>query len=66
MSTTQELYTVLINEEMQYSVWPLKLAIPSGWDKRPVEGSLDICNEYINANWTDMRPKTLQHAMASH
>lgn len=64
MSNETEKYTVLINDEMQYSTWSVKFSPPAGWRKIDIEGPLELCNAYINEHWTDMRPKSLQESMS--
>lgn len=56
-------YHVLINDEGQHSLWPAFIEVPDGW--RIVHRS-DIraaCIEFVNKNWTDMRPNSLIAAM---
>jgi MbtH protein len=58
-------FFVLVNDEDQHSLWPAFAEIPAGW--RVVFGA-DIrrsCLDYIEQNWTDMRPKSLRVAMAA-
>ncbi|MFJ4783895.1 MbtH family protein [Streptomyces sp. NPDC088794] len=52
-------YSVLVNDEEQHSLWPEFVAVPAGW--RPVHGPAgrQECLDFIEANWTDMRPKSL-------
>jgi MbtH protein len=56
-------YLVLVNEEEQYSLWPSFVEIPSGWTVTGPKGKRSICLEWIDNNWTDMRPKSLILAM---
>ncbi len=51
-------YEVLVNGEGQHSLWPTWIDVPVGWSVVH-SGSRDRCLEYINQNWTDMRPKSL-------
>lgn len=53
-------YKVLINEEGQHSLWPAFLNIPEGWSSIYGEESRKNCLEFINANWTDLQPKSLK------
>jgi MbtH protein len=57
------IYTVVVNHEEQYSIWPSHRAIPRGW--RPVgkEGRKAECLQYIDQVWTDMRPLSLRRKM---
>lgn len=58
-------YKVVINHEEQYSIWPAHRENPLGWkDVGPV-GTKDECLQYIEKNWTDMRPLSLRRAMES-
>lgn len=58
-----EVFRVLVNEEEQYSLWPAAKEVPAGW--RAVHGPADreSCLAYVEAHWTDMRPKSLREAM---
>jgi MbtH protein len=55
---------VLINDEEQYSLWPMRRAIPSGWRAVGFEGSKEECVRYVDSAWTDMRPLSLRLEMA--
>jgi MbtH protein len=54
---------VLVNEEGQYSIWPEFVEVPMGWLKVKGPEERKVCLEYIEANWTDMRPKSLHGAV---
>ena len=54
------LYTVVINHEAQYSIWPAGQTIPNGWRSVGQPGSKEACLVYINQAWTDMRPLSLR------
>jgi MbtH protein len=56
-------YRVLINDEEQYSLWPGSADIPAGWSAVGETGSRQACLDYIEAHWTDMRPRSLREAM---
>jgi MbtH protein len=56
-------YLVLVNDEGQYSLWPAFVEVPGGWAVVVQETSRQACLDYINENWTDMRPKSLVRAM---
>jgi len=58
-------YVVLINDEGQYSLWPVSIAVPAGWKVVLEAGTRQACLEYVNKNWTDMRPKSLVNAMSN-
>jgi MbtH protein len=52
-------YRVLVNHEGQYSLWPANQPTPEGWTVVHDTDSRSNCLEYIEENWTDMRPKSL-------
>ena len=57
-------YTVLVNAEEQYSLWPQDLAIPAGWRAAGKVGTKQECLDYVRSVWTDMRPLSLRRAMS--
>lgn len=52
-------YLVLTNDEGQYSLWPATIQVPAGWKIIHEPAGRQICLDYVNNNWTDMRPKSL-------
>ncbi|GAA1921548.1 mycobactin NRPS accessory protein MbtH [Streptomyces sodiiphilus] len=56
-------YRVLVNKENQHSLWPEFAEIPQGWETAHGPDSRVACLEYIENNWTDMRPRSLAVAM---
>lgn len=56
----EQMYTVVVNHEEQYSIWPADQAVPVGWQVVGEEGSKEACLAYINQVWTDMRPLSLR------
>ena len=54
---------VLINEEGQHSLWPAFKEVPPGWTIAHKSDTRAACLEFINQNWTDMRPKSLIERM---
>lgn len=57
-------YSVLKNEEGQYSLWPSFAHVPDGWNVVYGQESRDACLDYINSNWSDLRPTSLYGAEA--
>jgi MbtH protein len=57
-------YTVLVNEEEQYSLWLADLPVPGGWRAVGKVGTKQECLDYVRAVWTDLRPLSLRKAMA--
>jgi MbtH protein len=56
-------FLVLVNHENQHSLWPATIKVPAGWSVVYGEGSRSACLEYIETNWTDLRPASLIEAM---
>jgi MbtH protein len=56
-------YLVLVNEEGQYSLWPVFADVPGGWEVVFGEAARQECLDFIERSWTDMRPKSLIRAM---
>lgn len=52
-------YVVLTNEEGQHSLWPTFAGVPAGWNVVHGEDSRQACLDYVEENWTDMRPLSL-------
>jgi len=57
-------FHVLVNEEEQYSLWPSFVQIPNGWTSAFGPSERQACLDYVDQNWTDMRPLSLRRAMA--
>ena len=56
-------YEVVVNQEEQYSIWPVGREIPGGWKKVGRSGTRDECLESVKELWTDMRPLSLRRQM---
>ncbi|MFE3380609.1 MbtH family protein [Streptomyces anulatus] len=56
-------FYVLVNEENQHSLWPAFAAVPAGWRVAFGDDSRQACVDFVEANWVDMRPKSLVEAM---
>ena len=54
---------VVVNDEEQYSIWPIHREIPLGWRDAGKSGTKAECLEYIQEVWTDMRPLSLRRKM---
>ena len=65
--TAPEQWTVLVNFEEQYGLYPVGKKVPEGW--RPADpdftGTEDACQAYVDEAWTDMRPASLRRTMAA-
>ncbi|MFJ1598770.1 MbtH family protein [Streptomyces sp. NPDC088261] len=61
---TEETYSVVVNDEEQYSVWPARRPLPAGWTAVPLDGggsgTKERCLEHIERVWRDTRPRGLR------
>jgi MbtH protein len=53
---------VVVNDEEQYSVWPLDQQIPEGWADAGYQGVKSDCLAFIETVWLDIRPLSVRHA----
>ncbi|WP_316043517.1 MbtH family protein [Actinomadura sp. CNU-125] len=63
-------FLVLANDEGQHSLWPTGVTPeagvpPAGWHLVHGPGTRVACLEYVRANWTDIRPRSLAARMAA-
>lgn len=58
-------FKVLVNHELQYSLWPDGKAVPAGWRETGQRGNKAQCLAYVEREWVDMRPLSLRQAMSS-
>ncbi|OXM69367.1 MbtH family protein [Amycolatopsis vastitatis] len=56
-------YLVLVNAENQHSLWPEFADVPAGWTAAFGPAPRQSCLDHVEANWTDMRPKSLADTM---
>ncbi|WP_338674449.1 MbtH family protein [Streptomyces sp. SCSIO 30461] len=56
-------YLVLVNDENQHSLWPDFVDVPAGWRSVHGPAARQACLDYVEAHWTDMRPRSLAEAM---
>ncbi len=61
----ERLYKVVVNQEEQYSIWPLEKTCPLGWREAGKDGTKTACLAYIKEVWTDLRPLSLRKVMES-
>ncbi len=55
-------FVVLLNGEGQHSLWPAGKAAPDGWSVAHPPASKAECLAFVEAEWTDMRPASLDPA----
>lgn len=63
-NTIDREWTVVVNDEEQYSIWQVDEPCPDGWTEVGVRGTEAECLAHIERVWTDMRPASLRRAMA--
>ncbi len=56
-------FLVLVNDEGQHSLWPSFADVPAGWEVVFGTESRAACLEYVEKNWTDLRPRSLVESM---
>jgi len=62
---TDGTFLVLVNDEGQHSLWPSFAEVPAGWTVAKTADTRQACLDYVEQNWTDMRPKSLIAAMSA-
>jgi MbtH protein len=56
-------YRAVVNDEEQYSIWPVDRDLPAGWSDAGRSGTKRQCLDYIKETWTDLRPLSLRRSM---
>ena len=51
-------FVVLVNHEDQHSLWLAGQPVPAGWSQVHGPGDRQSCLDYVEANWTDIRPRS--------
>lgn len=59
-AVNEERFLVVVNDELQYSIWPLGRDMPAGWRGDGFQGSRGECLAHIAKVWTDMRPLSVR------
>lgn len=49
-------FSVVTNQDLQYSIWPAKTDLPPGWTREGFVGSRSSCLAYLERTWHDIRP----------
>ena len=65
MTESAATHKVVVNDEEQYSIWPLDRENALGWHDAGKEGTEEECLAYVEEVWTDMRPKSLREKMGT-
>ncbi|MBW0092495.1 MbtH family protein [Pseudonocardia sp. KRD-184] len=56
-------FHALVNDEGQYSLWPVFVPVPEGWSVELGPATRQECLDHIETHWTDLRPRSLVAAM---
>jgi len=57
---TAEDYRVVMNDEGQYSIWPVGRENAPGWRDAGFTGGKGECLAHIQEVWTDLRPRSVR------
>lgn len=60
---TEPDYDVVVNDEEQYSIWPVDRDLPAGWQQVGVRGAKEDCLAHIREVWTDITPLSVRKAL---
>ncbi len=66
LTAGQERFSVVVNDEEQYSIWPAHKEPPAGWRAVGFEGIREVALAYIEGAWTDMRPLSVRRRLAEN
>ncbi|MGQ4389698.1 MbtH family protein [Streptomyces sp. SAS_270] len=58
MSSADERYVVVVNDEEQYSIWFAERRLPAGWATVGRTGTKQECLAHIEEVWTDLTPRS--------
>ncbi|ADJ47971.1 MbtH protein [Amycolatopsis mediterranei S699] len=61
--TGEQTFVVVLNDELQYSIWRADADVPAGWRAEGTSGTKEECLAHIDRVWTDMRPLSLRQRM---
>lgn len=58
-------FHVLVNDEGQHSLWPSFSPVPPGWTPALSDVDRQTALDYVEREWTDLRPRSLREASAT-
>lgn len=56
MGSDKTIFTVIIGQENEFTIWPQDKEIPVGWKSVGQSGTKEECMDYIQEVWTDPLP----------
>lgn len=59
-AAAQPLWRVVVNDEEQFSLWPLARELPEGWRDEGTHGTREQCLARVERVWTDQRPRSVR------
>jgi MbtH protein len=62
MSSAEDQYLVVVNDEEQYSIWFAGRQVPAGWTPAGRTGTKQECLGHIDEVWTDLTPRSARVA----
>jgi amino acid adenylation domain-containing protein/thioester reductase-like protein len=62
-NTTQDAFTVVVNDAGQFSLWPASADLPDGWRRRSDAMSRSACLDTITGAWQDITPARVRAAV---
>jgi MbtH protein len=57
-------YAVVLNDEEQYSIWPVGRPLPLGWREEGMRGPKQDCLAHVEEVWTDITPRSVREWLA--
>ncbi|MGC4088035.1 MAG: MbtH family protein [Polyangiaceae bacterium] len=66
MDDEKTVFSVVSNDEEQYSIWPVHRELPPGWRSTGVAGTKAECLSHIDEHWKDLRPRSLREHLAAN
>jgi uncharacterized protein YbdZ (MbtH family) len=63
-TAVEQRFTVVVNDEEQYSIWEVGRPVPAGWNEVGVAGTKQECLDHIEQAWTDLRPRSVREHLA--
>lgn len=56
-------WSVLVNDEEQYSLWPSQKPVPAGWRDVVLNASKQECLDYVAKEWKDITPLSVRKSL---
>ncbi|MFI6422859.1 MbtH family protein [Streptomyces sp. NPDC050842] len=60
------LFSVLVNAQGQYSLWPAAAPVPGGWTVALPPADRATALGYVNEHWSDLRPRALARRLRTN